>query len=106
MSGNREKRISFRVDPKTGEALERFTERTRRKVTDVVHEALHKFLIANDPHYRAEILGEEEPTRVAYGTTPSSAFPLVAEPGPGETPFSPGDAPPASPGDFSRTASS
>lgn len=51
--------------------------------------------------------GEEPPTeRYFYPPGQDPSFPLIAEPGPSESPFSPGDAPPASPGDFSRTASS
>jgi len=100
MSDNREERITFRVDPQTSKGLERYLDASKRKKSDVVHEALHRFLLEHDAQYRAEVTGVvEEPTRLYNQIQPESKFPLAAEPsGP---PFCPTDAPPASPGDSS-----
>lgn len=103
MSDNREERITFRVDPETSRALTRYLERTKRKKSDAVHEALHRFLLEHDPQYRAEVSGTHvaEPSQVLYTDDPAdSSFPLVAEPP--APPLSPTDAPPASPGDSFR----
>lgn len=101
MSDNREERITFRVDPQTSKALDRYLDVTKRKKSDVVHEALHRFLLDTDPQYRAEVTGSAEaaPGRIYEQIATDASFPLVAEPA--SPPFSPGDAPPASPGDSS-----
>lgn len=72
MSDNRDERITFRVDPHTAEALDRFIGGSKRKKSDVVHEALHRFLLENEPGYRAEILGAPVVEPAIYPTLPSS----------------------------------
>lgn len=101
MSDNREERITFRVDPQTAKALDRYLDASKRKKSDVVHDALHRFLLDNDPQYRAEVTGTAETGsgRLYDQITTDSSFPLAAEPS--SPPFFPSDAPPASPGDSS-----
>lgn len=72
MSDNKDARITFRLDPETKAALDRYKQREKAKQSEVVHTALHRFLLAHDPKYRAAVLGEttyeeftDPPLRVA-----------------------------------------
>jgi hypothetical protein len=59
MNRNRDERITFRVDPQTAAALDRYVEASKRKKSDVVHEALHRFLLEHDFEY-VRIIGTSE----------------------------------------------
>lgn len=100
MSDNRDERITFRIDPQTSRALDRFLDVSKRKKSDVVHDALHRFLLDHDAQYRSEVTGAAEGSGRFYSQIqPEPPLPLAAEPP--SPPFSPTDAPPASPGDSS-----
>lgn len=61
MKGNREDRITFRVDPETSVALSRYIARTKERKSSVIHRALHEFLLIHDALYRADVSGNDNP---------------------------------------------
>jgi len=69
MSDNKEARITFRLDPETKAALDRYKQREKAKQSEVVHTALHRFLLAHDPEYCAAVLGETS-SEEACGSDP------------------------------------